>query len=778
MKRGSVIVRAIVPMLGSLCFAASGPAADAPGKAVPLRYDYSRHFREPLGPPLNWWPETRPLIRLEAQDVHDGPAAIRLDTAGCTRRVLTFNFQLPANMIAPLRGKPMVFSGYVKKLQGASLWSIRQRSFSKSGYVSSSKTASAGRKVGEWERLELQFVVPMLQEITTVDFHGGIEVLRDPTVVLLADCKIEPAPPGAPDAPAVAALEPARGPLILVKDGQPAATIVMATNATRTARFAAKELNRHLKLCTGAELPVTNDAAVVAGPTIQIGSTQMTERFGLAPRFHAPDHWSVWRVGDAVALSGGDCDTDMDPLDKGFQQQLVPFGTLYATYEFLERVLGVRWYWPGKLGVVAPRRRTVSLDRAQWSDAPSFDARFIYYGNPNDPGVTSDDITVWWRRMRRGALGGSPIGNHSFNAWPEKFGKTHPEYFKVRNDGSRVTGHETSNGADMGGHVCFSQPGVLKETVADKRERFDRTPWLRYEAVMPGDGDITCFCKDCQAAQHPERGKGGMHSELVWGFVNKAAAQLRQSHPDRFVVCSSYGQYRELPKNVYFEPNVAVTICVGVALPAQMRSTNYRKGYLERIDAWSRKAANLYVWDYWDIPRQFQGQYGAPTVFPRAIHETLLAERGRVRGRVIELPYWDSTGKRYAAWTDWVYDALNVYVAFRLMWDMDRDVDAMLAEFYRDFYGPAAPSIQRFYEEMESALFRPRRGKGWDWSVIWLEVYPPEFVARAMGCLREAERVTRGREPYHARAVKTLEGFAPMQRESRRHTGGGGGDEE
>jgi len=37
-----------------------------------------------------------------------------------------------------------------------------------------------------------------------------------------------------------------------------------------------------------------------------------------------------------------------------------------------------------------------------------------------------------------------------------------------------------------------------------------------------------------------------------------------------------------------------------------------------------------------------------------------------------------------------------------------------------------------------------------------------------MGDLREAERITRGREPYHARAARLLDGFLPFESQSKR----------
>lgn len=149
-----------------------------------------------------------------------------------------------------------------------------------------------------------------------------------------------------PSSRRVAGLVPQAGSLVLVEAGKPVATIVVDINATPTVRYAVQELNEHLELSTGTKLPVLKAGEPVDGPTIHLGATELTERFGLAPRCLDADHWGVTRAGQTLVLSGGRCQTWWDPASNA----LLPHGTLFATCEFPERVVGVRWYWPGDLG--------------------------------------------------------------------------------------------------------------------------------------------------------------------------------------------------------------------------------------------------------------------------------------------------------------------------------------------------------------------------------------------------------------------------------------------
>jgi len=248
----------------------------------------------------------------------------------------------------------------------------------------------------------------------------------------------------------------------------------------------------------------------------------------------------------------------------------------------------------------------------------------------------------------------------------------------------------------------------------------------------------------------------------VWSFVNRVAAEVRKTHPDRFITCCAYSSYGEPPQGLHFEPNVAVTLCTG-GLPNRLWCPSLKRDYVKRIEKWSRKVANIYVWDYWNCPRHEKGTHGAPSIFPHAIQEWFLLDRGRVKGRVIELADKNRFGQAKNGWVDWMFDALNVYVAFRLMWDVDADVERMVDSYCTDLYGPGAPFIQEFYERMEAAFLEPNGAKAmekrWEWCGCWEDTYPPAFVADMIALLDKAVSATEGQEPAHARAKLTRAGF-------------------
>ncbi|NLO07091.1 MAG: DUF4838 domain-containing protein [candidate division WS1 bacterium] len=749
-------------LLTLLLIAASAFAQEAPGLTLQFKQNY-----ETVGNfPLLCSAVEEGAVTLEQEDFVEAAPSLRLDCSKFTGRVIGVGHYIHPSEHEAWRGKSVTFRGMLKWLSGTGRLQLQMRASGEKidGAISTAAYWEGPR--GEWTPFELQATIPPMSDVQHINFMVWLENSPDPAVVLLDQTRIEAdataaqaqETPGAISGGFAAyAAEPAEAPLPIITDGRPVATIVIEENASETVKYAVEELNDHLERSTGARLDVAVGQAP-DGPTIHIGRAALTESLGLAPEYFSKNHWMVRRVGDALILTGGDNDHNLHPL-RGSHES---YGTLYATYEFLERVVGVRWYWPGELGLVVPQHNSIEVGDVFWRGEPSYEFRSAFYNRPNDPDITSEENYQWWRRMRWGGDGGSPIGMHSYNDWPERFGDEHPEWFALQHNGQRAN-------KDPRGWVCFSNPEVFDQTVRDLRARLDEHPERRFVTVMPGDGPFECQCEQCKPQADLTVDPRGKWSNYVWAFVNRVAAEVRKTHPDAVVTCCAYSQYRDVPNDVALLPNLAVTMCTNYMPYVWQPDT--KRNYLDEIGPWSQQTDSIYVWDYW-LARRHAGVHGAPSICPRAHKEWFALDAGRVKGRVIELENIYADGTVSHDWANWMYDILDVYVAMRLMWDLDQDVEQMLDQYFTDLYGPAAPLVEKFYAELETAWSRPRADSTWDWSVAWLEMYPPELVARTMGYLREAEVLTRGQDPWHARVEKTLTGFLPFEECSRRYSGG------
>ncbi len=87
----------------------------------------------------------------------------------------------------------------------------------------------------------------------------------------------------------------------LAQDGQPTATIVIAKEPTRSAQFAAYELQWHLKQVTGGDFLIVRDDQHVTGFTILVGDSQPVQALGIktdaVEQARVPDPFHAHCVG-------------------------------------------------------------------------------------------------------------------------------------------------------------------------------------------------------------------------------------------------------------------------------------------------------------------------------------------------------------------------------------------------------------------------------------------------------------------------------------------------
>ena len=676
------------------------------------------------------------------------------------------------------RGKKIVFRMNMKRIEGNAPLSVVFRCTTNPGNVLrvTRNYPNPYRKNGEKVSVEFVLDIPDLDNLHHFNMHLVIKRFgTEKCVWELSDIRYEKyeedkttavKSPVLPEGFSVGlAAAHVKEPLELVKNGEIKFVIVTADRPDHIARYAAKELQEHFKLACGKAPEIIPESKYKSGPAIMVGKSSIAYKYGINPEMFAPENFIVARLGDVIVLSGGD--NPEIPEDMVSGRAFVPVGTLYAAYEFLEKSVGFRWYWPGKYGTHIPKIKDLNVNKLYTSSHPQYDTRKTFFSIiKNDPDVTPEDCEKWYRRNRFGGSEGDPVANHSFNSWIKRYAKTKPHYLALQEDGSRKVNFEPG-----GGHVCMSNPEVFNQTVADKLAEFKNQSFSTFAKVMPGDsnGIFYCKCADCQKKLRPDMGVHGLCSNAVWGFVNRVAAEVAKKVPGKNIVCCAYGDYLRKPEFPLL-PNVAVTLCFS---PVPRGTLDYKKRWKQFLDEWSSTGARLYVWEYWNSSRYRRGVYGAPAIFPRQLKEIYAMDAGRVRGRAIELPDFDSNGKELRSWADWIYDIQNLYVAGKLMWNPSEDIDAILEEYYTEFFGPAAGVIRQFHEEMELAWAKHGYLTGkWDYQRVWKELYPPEFVDRMMGLLKDAVRLTDKQEPYSYRTRKLLAGYQSFERNSLMFRGG------
>ena len=155
-------------------------------------------------------------------------------------------------------------------------------------------------------------------------------------------------------------------------------------------------------------------------------------------------------------------------------------GVLFAVYGLLEKKFGVRWLFPGEAGIHVPPLKTVSFEENEsYKRIPHYiwgwvrSEQWLSYKNyinfiPQDWRLTgkqlkqlAEDNVRFALRHRHGRLFPVRYG-HAFTKWPDRFEKSHPEFFGVGPYGKPIIPPRRNTAK-----FCLSNPDVIEQIIAD-----------------------------------------------------------------------------------------------------------------------------------------------------------------------------------------------------------------------------------------------------------------------------------------------------------------------
>lgn len=546
------------------------------------------------------------------------------------------------------------------------------------------------------------------------------------------------------------------GNIEIIKNGNPCAVIVIDKKAPRMVQYAAKELRDYLKKSSGAELQIVH-APVKGKTSVFVGESAGTKKLGINVKKLSADGFIVKAVKDGLVLCGRDyAGKQMAGISHPFRlkqsynsklgiNRYGETGTLYAVYSFLEKFCGIRWFMPGELGEVVPVNKNISVPgNTNYSKAPDFQYRFLWNCDfPSHP-----EGTIWYRRAGFGAA--YPVNiQHSFKRL-RKYRDTNPEYLALY-QGKRD--YDLSCQGD--GNLCLSNPGLFKAFVKEARDFFDADPSQKMFPVMPNDSfDHICECADCQK-QIDHASERGRFSNYVWGFVNRVAAEVKKTHPDKIISCCAYGRYYLVPDKIKkLEDNVAVMICRKTMFYG---TKSLWKSDDDVIASWRKIMApgRLYFWEYFNLAETMPFYRNVPVPITRIFATECKKLNGICGGMFIESPHFTREKKIQ---TPGLYH-LNWYMAARMMWDANADIEVLLKDYYTKFYGPAARDMQNFWERCEKiwATDTPDRHND-----LYRKLYNLSNVTEINGYLESARKKTKKNSVYRKRIDMIRAEIAPL----------------
>jgi hypothetical protein len=302
------------------------------------------------------------------------------------------------------------------------------------------------------------------------------------------------------------------------------------------------------------------------------------------------------------------------------------------------------------------------------------------------------------------------------------------------------------------------------------------------------------MCPGCKAMDHPDgrvvesnihepQGRGNFRIRSIKHvsltdrhakFWNRVADRVAEECPGLNVGAYGYSVFRDPPLEVTLRPNVVIGYVAG-----SYDNEQSRQAFLEGWKAWSEKCSQM----YWR-PNLMKAGEGFPLVWATKMGEDIrtLAAQSMIG---IDLPN---------CFGHWGTQGLNYYMAAQMVWDPSQDPGAIIDDYCRSGFGPAADLIRAYIARLEElthqfAVHEARRSadaeaalradeepddviqrsaadgaSGWD--VVWTD----EVMADLQRRLDEAARTVGPDSPEAARIAVLQEGldFAKLDLPARR----------
>ncbi len=497
--------------------------------------------------------------------------------------------------------------------------------------------------------------------------------------------------------------------LTLVEQGEPRAAIVLPDAPDADEKLAADELVEHIRLITGAILPVETGVAangMVAIRVVRAADAALDDLI----RETGDDPWAFALVADGqgVQLRG-----------------LSAVGTLTAAYELLEQ-LGVRWYMPGDIGRVLPETDSLYVAAQHTIQVPAFIGR---------PGSRHEAAQEWNRRLRAGSgirfSSHNMRGFHSRRLRQQRFAEN-PEYFSLI-DGERRPRQLclTNSTDDLQQNEVFL---IVLEAIRDMLRADPDHKML--SQVNPQDARGYCECDHCRALDPPLStpftGMEPSYTDRYIWFINHLAEALEDELPDVKFGFFAYHLHMLPPVQVQPHRNIAITLA-----PIHVCR---RHGPNNPVCTESNQP--LVVLDEWL-------QHIDPEQVSWYAYQFNLADPGflfpMVHRMREEIPAVFARG--VTRWTGgpsdaWAAHLPTMYVTLKLFWDPATDVDALMEEFYEKFYGPAAAAMKGYHEHLEHRVRDGNFHAGSVWDVP--HIHDAEWRAAAWRYLDAAHAAADG----------------------------------
>ena len=442
--------------------------------------------------------------------------------------------------------------------------------------------------------------------------------------------------------------------------------ITIADDATPSEQYAAEEFQKWFNKATRLALPLGQpytdggEIIIAASPTLGDEDIQATVE------------------SEQIQISGGK-----------------PRGVLYAVYQFLEELIGIRFLTAQHTYI--PDASVLKIPCGSYTYSPPFSFRWSYYReNSEFPEFAAKrKVNTVTDLENLGGKTQQQLINHSFHALVPygTYGESHPEYYAL------VDGKRDTNTHGGGPQLCVTNPEVIEVAAVSSIQQLTERAEATNISVSQADTAAYCRCETCETLNEAENSPMGSHLT----FVNAVAERIEKVHPHVKVGTLAYWYTRKPPKTVKPRHNVQIQLCSIECCTLHAIDNpdcEQNQAFCQDTNEWGKICDDIWIWNY---NTNFRS-YDLPFPNLRSIAPNVrYFLRNNAKGIFMQANGNGLTGE---------FSDLRNYLISHLIWDPYLDSDVLLNEFVNLHYGAAAPPILEYitflHDHVEAKGLHPR----------------------------------------------------------------------
>lgn len=491
--------------------------------------------------------------------------------------------------------------------------------------------------------------------------------------------------------------------LKLASGGKALFKIAISEQPNKFDKFACEDLQSYLGRMSGAEFSIVKESELAKGESaIYVGKTNKAAELKLNDEKFGREEWCI-RTPDAqsMVLTGGGA-----------------IGAFYGAWRVLNHLGCYAITWDQDAIPSAPE---LVYDGFEERRSPAFGGRMIYDHQislvRNSGGNELLDKYYRWilKNYVNGRQDNAPMPHylsgvfniphypqyHSMESYlpADKYFKDHPEYFWMVDSGERMPPPRPG----YTGGLCLSNPDVIRlvtehllEMIKTDRETIPKDEWPYVYDISRLDGS-RYYCKCPKCLEIVER-EGSQECLLYW-FLNQVSTETLKQYPDVIIRTFCGINESEKPERTMPMDNILLWV-----------SDNYQKSDCFRplshpinadakkeLEGKMRDGKHFMMWDYWNLggaqyftPPRVETNFDAVSSDLRYFHEIGCTDI------FIESSLDDAVPQNFMP--------LCYFVADQMMLDLDADAEKLADIFIRNYYGPNADLVWRWFKEIRKGV--------------------------------------------------------------------------